>query len=108
MSKFRIYIDEVGNSDLNSSSDPNHRFLSLTGVIFDLRYVSEILNPEIENLKKKYFNPHPDEALILHRKEIMNKKPPFESFAINQQKEVLIKSFLHYSRNGNIRSLQLL
>lgn len=78
MSKYRIYIDEVGNSDLNSSNDPNHRFLSLTGVIFELKYVSEILNPEIENLKKKYFDAHPDEALILHRKEIVNKKHPFE------------------------------
>ena len=76
MSKFRIYIDEVGNSDLKSSSDPNHRFLSLTGVNFDLKYVLEILNPEIEDLKKKYFDAHPDEALILHRKEIVNKKPP--------------------------------
>jgi hypothetical protein len=33
MTKHRIYIDEVGNPDLESSDDPNHRFLSLTGVI---------------------------------------------------------------------------
>ncbi len=33
MTKYRIYIDEVGNPDLGSSDDPNHRFLSLTGVI---------------------------------------------------------------------------
>lgn len=36
--KYRIYIDEVGNSDLESSDDPNHRFLSLTGVILELGY----------------------------------------------------------------------
>ena len=30
--KYRMYIDEVGNSDLNASTDPNHRYLSLTGV----------------------------------------------------------------------------
>ena len=33
--KYRIYIDEVGNPDLDSSEHPNHRYLSLTGVIFD-------------------------------------------------------------------------
>ncbi|HUT24239.1 MAG TPA: hypothetical protein VM492_07865 [Sumerlaeia bacterium] len=37
--KHRIYIDEVGNSDLESSDDPNHRFLSLTGVVLGLDYV---------------------------------------------------------------------
>ena len=34
--KYRIYIDEVGNPDLASSENPNHRFLSLTGVILEL------------------------------------------------------------------------
>jgi len=36
--KYRIYIDEVGNPDLESCDDPNHRFLSLTGVIVALDY----------------------------------------------------------------------
>lgn len=30
MKKFRLYVDEVGNSDLNSSDHENHRYLSLT------------------------------------------------------------------------------
>jgi len=33
--KYTMYIDEVGNSDLASSENPLHRFLSLTGVIVD-------------------------------------------------------------------------
>jgi hypothetical protein len=36
-----MYIDEVGNPDLNSSDNPLHRFLSLTGVIVELEYVRE-------------------------------------------------------------------
>lgn len=75
--KYRLYIDEVGNPDLNSSCDENHRFLSLTGVIFELQYVSDILSPELESLKVRYFGSHPDEPIILHRKEILQKKPPF-------------------------------
>ena len=51
MKKYRIYIDEVGNNDLKSSDNPNHRYLSLTGVIFELEYAKNILRPTIENLK---------------------------------------------------------
>jgi len=76
--KYRIYIDEVGNTDLNSSDNPNHRFLSLTGVIIKLGYVSKILNPEMESLKKSFFDSHPDEPVLFHRKELLNAKPPFQ------------------------------
>jgi len=79
MTKYRIYIDEVGNNDLGSSDSPNHRYLSLTGLIFELDYVKNVVSPKTEKLKTKYFNYHPDEPLILHRKELVNKKYPFNS-----------------------------
>lgn len=75
--KHRIYIDEVGNSDLGSSSNPNQRYLSLTGVLLELGYVDETFFQELEGLKRKYFHSHPDDPIILHRKELLNKKPPF-------------------------------
>jgi hypothetical protein len=76
--KYRIYIDEVGNPDLESSDDPNHRFLSLTGVIVELGYVQQVLQPEMEALKAEFFVSHPDDPVILHRKEMLNAKYPFE------------------------------
>lgn len=76
--KYRIYIDEVGNPDLESSDNPNHRYLSLTGVILDLGYVETVLHPQMETLKTKYFQSHPDDPVIFHRKEMVNAKPPFE------------------------------
>ena len=76
--KYRMYVDEVGNSDLGSSQNPNQRYLSLTGVIIDLGYVNDVLFPEMETLKRKYFKSHPDDPVIFHRKELVNKKPPFE------------------------------
>ncbi len=79
MKKFRIYIDEVGNNDLDSSNNPNHRYLSLTGIIFELDYVKKIVTPQLSSLKEKYFEPHPDEPIIFHRKELVNKKYPFQS-----------------------------
>lgn len=80
MSKFRMYVDEVGNPDLESSDNPLHRFLSLTGVIMDLEHVRKVVNPQMEALKQEYFpTHHPDEPVILHRKELVDRKPPFEA-----------------------------
>lgn len=76
--KYRIYIDEVGNNDIGSSVNQNHRFLCLTGVVMDLDYVKTTLVPDIENLKNTYFDSHPDDPVILHRKELLNKKYPFK------------------------------
>jgi len=74
-----MYVDEVGNADLRSSDDPNHRFLSLTGVVIELGYVESIMYPQMESLKSAYFGSHPDDPVILHRKELVNRRGPFVS-----------------------------
>jgi hypothetical protein len=76
--EYRMYVDEVGNSDLESSDNPNHRFLSLTGVILELKYVAEVVHPQMEALKAEFFSSHPDEPIIFHRKEMVNAKSPFQ------------------------------
>ncbi len=76
--KYRLYIDEVGNSDMGSSVDPNHRYLNLTGVIIDLDHVKNVIHPEMENLKQRFFNSHPDEPLIFHRREMVRRLYPFK------------------------------
>jgi len=78
--KYRMYVDEVGNPDLDSSDNPNHRFLSLTGIILELGYVKSVVYPQLESLKTKYFNSHPDDPVILHRKEMINQIAPFDIF----------------------------
>ncbi len=77
--KYRIYIDEVGNHDLGSSDVPGNRYLSLTGVIVELEHVRNVLHPEMEILKSSFFGSHPDEPLILHRKELVNARYPFSA-----------------------------
>ena len=78
MTKYRMYVDESGNSDLNYRGDPNSRFLALTGVIIDLEHVQNKVHPEMESLKATYFNSHPDEPVILHRSDIMNRRGAFQ------------------------------
>jgi len=77
--KYRLYVDEVGNPNLGASRNPNNRYLSLTGVILELNYVKTTASPKLEDMKRKYFDSHPDDPVILHRKELVNRKRPFEN-----------------------------
>ena len=70
----RIYIDEVGNHDLTHADDPNQRFLSLTGVILEAAYTTHTLQPEMDEIKRMYFVQDPDEPVIFHRKELVNRR----------------------------------
>jgi hypothetical protein len=79
MMKYRIYIDEVGNPDLDSSDNPIHRYLSLTGVIAELEYIQSAVHPQMEELKYRYFRSHPDNPVIFHRKEMVKYLYPFET-----------------------------
>jgi hypothetical protein len=64
---------------MNPPIHPDNRYLSLTGIIFELNYIENVVFPSLESLKKKFFGSHPDEPVILHRKELINRKHPFES-----------------------------
>lgn len=94
MLKYRIYIDEVGNSDLNSSNLKDHRFLCLTGVIIDLKEVAAVVQPELDYLKNSFFKSDPDDPVILHRKEILYKKGPFTVLKDKEIEERFNKTLL--------------
>lgn len=79
MGLYRIYIDEVGNHDLEHADDPNERFLSLTGVIIESSHCLDVIQPEMQSMKRTFFQVDPDEPIILHRKELLNKRFPFAS-----------------------------
>ena len=44
-----------------------------------LETVRKQLHPEFEDLKSRFFDNHPDDPVIFHRKEIINAKRPFEA-----------------------------
>ncbi len=78
MALYRIYIDEVGNHDMSHADDPNQRFLSLTGVMVESGHIAQVLQPEMDQIKRRFFQQDPDEPIIFHRKEMVNKRPPFQ------------------------------
>jgi hypothetical protein len=103
LKKYRMYVDEVGNSDMNSSDNPNHRFLSLTGVILDLEYVKTTIHNQMENLKKEFFDSHPDEPVIFHRKEMLNAKHPFTKLKDPLCRELFDEKLLNYLNEWTYR-----
>lgn len=93
---------------MGSSSDPNHRFLCLTGVVFELGYIKTTVNPDIENLKTKYFDSHPDEPVIFHRKEMVNKKHPFKALLSSQTETNFNDEFLALLRKWQFVTITVL
>jgi hypothetical protein len=71
---YRLYIDETGNADLRSSSE---RFLSLTGIIINKSHAGASLYPRLEEIKRVHLDSHPDDPVVLHRKDIIAGKGPF-------------------------------
>lgn len=74
--KYRMYIDEVGNSDEGASLDANHRYLSLQNTI-------EVLQAKSTGMEENAFH-----------KNGGPRGPPPKAFAFHLQKTGL-GSFLH-------------
>ena len=88
---------------MKHSDDLNHRFLSLTGIIVDLQHIQETIHPEMESLKRRYFGSHPDEPVILHRKELVNRRYPFQALREPEVESMFNQDLLTYLRNWEYR-----
>ena len=93
-----MYVDESGNSNLHHTENPNERFLALTGVVIDLEHVRDSVHPEMESLKAEYFDSHPDEPVILHRSDIMNRRGAFQSLYAPHVNDAFNKEILRLLR----------
>lgn len=75
--RYRLYLDEVGHDDFAHAHDDRYRYLSLSGVIMEHDYTRDIATPNLNAFKADIFKHDPEETVILHRKDIMQKKGPF-------------------------------
>jgi len=84
MKKYRLYIDESGSHEYATSDSIKKRYLGLVGVIVDSEEYENKIQPRIIELKK-IFSSDPDNLVVLHRDEIVNKQGPF---TILEDKEI--------------------
>lgn len=76
----RMFVDENGNYNLREDlSNDSNRYLCLTGIVMR-NEAHELLTQQLDILKVKYFG---SKDVVLHRREIISAKPPFESLEDN-------------------------
>ena len=75
--RYRLYIDESGDHTYKLLEDPSHRYLALLGVWLKQHDHYLAFADALEQFKRAIFGPRPDNPVILHRSEIINRKGPF-------------------------------
>jgi len=74
--RYRLYIDESGDHAFRRLEDPAHRFLCLLGCWFrDRDY--QIYHEALERFKQIHIPHSPDDPVILHRQDIINRRRAF-------------------------------
>lgn len=93
MKLYRMYIDESGDHTYYETEDPTKRYLGLTAIIVESEHYRKNFQPSLEMLKQQHFPHSPDEPVILHREEIVNKRGPFWRLK-DSEKEILFNEDL--------------
>lgn len=88
----RMYVDENGHQSLKGDlTNPNKRFLCITGIIMPIKEHDSVLTPRLNALKAKYFT---SDEVILHRREIIAAKGAFASLVDAKVREEFNLEFL--------------
>ncbi|MGC8787605.1 MAG: DUF3800 domain-containing protein [Anaerolineae bacterium] len=77
MRRYRLYIDESGDHTYHALDNPAKRYLGLLGLFVDTESYRAQFQPALEYLKQTHFPHNPDEPVILHRKDVINRRGPF-------------------------------
>jgi hypothetical protein len=96
MTLYRLYIDESGDHTYKDLEDPTKRYLALLGCIIEEDHYVNNFFPTLENLKRKHFDSHPDDPVILHRKEIKDSKGKFRRLKDPQKREAFDRDLLQF------------
>ena len=74
--RFRLYIDESGDHVFKHLEEEGHRYLCLLGCWFRGRDY-RVFHQELETFKQRHIPHNPDEPIILHREDIINRRRAF-------------------------------
>lgn len=72
--RYRLYIDESGDHTYIDLENTARRYLCLLGLFTEVEVYRTSFHPALEELKQTHFPHNPDEPLILHRKELVNRR----------------------------------
>jgi len=96
MKRYRLYIDESGDHTYYKLEDPAKRYLGLTGIFIETEYYRTTFQPELERLKQEHFPHNPDEPVILHREDVINRRGPFWRLRYSKKERAFNKDLLQF------------
>jgi len=78
--RMRLYVDESGDHSFRiiAGAEWRKRYLCLFGCIFETNSYERGFCGIVKEFKAKHFGEDPDERVILHREDIVQKRPPFD------------------------------
>lgn len=83
----RLYVDESGDHGYGSLDREDQRYLGLIGLAVDLDAHAFTLPDAIESLKRRLLPHSPDDPVVLHRKEIVQRSGPFYVLQNSEHRE---------------------
>lgn len=86
--RYRLYIDETGIQSMKGAD--SNRYLCLMGIIMRRNTHDGPTTQRLSKLKSDLFGHTPEDPVILHRREIVRGKPPFDLLRGNP---ILAKEF---------------
>lgn len=89
-------MDEVGNDDMLHTEDERHRYLSLSAVAMDQDCARDYAAPVLTAFKADIFKHDPDQPVILHRKDIMNRKGVFHALRDEETRKKFDAGIIRY------------
>ena len=96
MKKFRLYVDESGDHTYHDLGNPARRYLGLTGVAIETEVYRTRFHPDLESLKQRHFPHNPDEPVIFHRKELINRNGAFGVLADPKRDEAFTSDLIGF------------
>ena len=96
MKRYRLYIDESGDHTYYKLEVPDKRYLGLTGIFIETEYYRTTFQPEMERFKQVHFPHNPDEPVILHREDIINRRGSFWRLRDTERERAFNEEFLQF------------
>jgi len=103
MKRYRLYIDESGAHTYSELEDPAKRYLGLTGIFVEGEYYRTTFQPGMERLKQKHFPHNPDEPVILHREDIINRRGLFWRLRDVEREQAFNEDLLQFIEEQDYR-----
>ncbi|MBI2343303.1 MAG: DUF3800 domain-containing protein [Deltaproteobacteria bacterium] len=99
---YRLYLDESGDHVFKKLDEDSHRYLCLLGCWFkNPAYLA--FHEKLEQFKKQHVPAHPDEPIILHREEIINRRGIFGRLCDSEKRTAFDEALLQLIRDTDFR-----